>query len=259
MPQALSTILKSPRTKKVLLVLGLLLTLVLVCDNVIMPWFVSRGGVVEVPSVVGMPFDRAKVLLDSIGLQGREGEVRPDPRHPKGAVISQAPFAGTKVRSGRRVYLSISGGEPISEVPLVRGRSLRDASFALDRAGLSLGETTYALSGDFPPNTIIDQGMPAGTKIRKGSPISVVVSQGKESDRIAVPSVVGKILPEAEKILSRQGLKKGNVTYQENLELLPNTVLEQYPRSGELVGLGQPVDLFVVKAGGKKPKETLEN
>jgi beta-lactam-binding protein with PASTA domain len=259
MPRSFSTTLKSPHTKKVLLVIGLLLTLVLVCDNVIMPWYVSRGAVVEVPSVVGIQFERAKVLLDSVGLQPREGDIHPDLRYPQGSVISQSPFSGTKVRAGRRVYLSISGGEPVSEVPLVRGRSLRDASFSLERAGFSLGETTYAQSDQFPPNTIVDQGVPAGTRLKKGTRIPVVVSQGKETDRIAVPSVVGKILLEAERLLSRQGLKLGNVTYQENLELLPNTVLEQYPRSGELVGLGQPVDLFVVKAGGKKPKESLEN
>jgi serine/threonine-protein kinase len=114
-------------------------------------------------------------------------------------------------------------------------------------------------SDDFPPNTVIDQAATPGAIVKRGSLVAVVISQGKESDRIAVPEVVGKILAEAEKMLTQRGLKVGNISYQENLELLPNTVLAQYPRGGELVSLGQPIDLFVVQIGAKKPKEVLEN
>jgi serine/threonine-protein kinase len=252
-------ILSSSRAKKVYVIVSALLALLLVCDNIVMPWFVSQGGIVEVPEVMGLKFERAQTILDSLGLQARQGEVRPDLKYPLGTVIAQAPAAGAKVRPGRRIYLSVSGGEPIAEIPTLKGRSLRDAKFALERVGLELGPTTYVPSEDFPPNTVIDQAAPAGTRIRRGSFVSVVISQGKEADRIAVPEVVGKILPEAEKILTQRGLKVGNISYQENLELLPSTVLAQYPRGGELVGLGQPIDLFVVQVGAKKPKEVLEN
>ena len=252
-------ILSSSRAKKVYLIISSLIALLLVCDNVVMPWFVSRGGIVEVPEVMGLKFERAQTILDSLGLQPRQSEIRPDLRHPVGTVIAQTPTPGTKVRPGRRIYLSVSGGEPVAEVPPLRGRSLRDAKFALERVGLELGSNTYVPSEEFPPNTVIDQVTPAGTRIRKGSVVTVVISQGKETDRLAVPELVGKILAEAERILTQRGLKVGNISYQENLELLPNTVLAQYPRGGELVGLGQPIDLFVVQVGAKKPKEVLEN
>ncbi len=255
----LAKILSSRRAKKVYLIISSLIALLLVCDNIVMPWFVSRGGIVEVPEVMGLKFERAQVILDSLGLQPRQSEIRPDLRYPIGTVIAQTPAAETKVRPGRRIYLSVSGGEPVAEVPLLRGRSLRDAKFALERVGLELGPTTYVPSEEFPPNTIIDQVAPAGTRIRKGSVVTVVISQGKETDRLAVPEVVGKILAEAQRILTQRGLKVGNISYQENLALLPNTVLAQYPRGGELVGLGQPIDLFVVQVGAKKPKEVLEN
>jgi beta-lactam-binding protein with PASTA domain len=255
----LAKILSSSRAKKVYLIISSLIALLLVCDNIVMPWFVSLGGIVEVPEVMGLKYERAQAILDSLGLQPRQSEIRPDLRHPIGTVIAQTPTSGTKVRPGRRIYLSVSGGDPVAEVPPLKGRSLRDARFALERVGLALGASTYVPSEEFPPNTVIDQVAPAGTRIRKGSLVTVVISQGKETDRIAVPEVVGMILVEAERILTRRGLKIGNISYQENLELLPNTVLAQYPRSGELVGLGQPIDLFVVQVGAKKPKEVLEN
>jgi beta-lactam-binding protein with PASTA domain len=255
----LARILSSRRAKKAYVIVSILIVFLLVCDSLVMPWFVSRGGIVEVPDVVGMKFESAQRVLDSLGLQARESEVRPDLKYPLGTVVAQIPGSGAQVRPARRIYLAVSGGEPIAEVPTLKGRSLRDAKFALERVGLVLGSTTYLPSEDFPPNTIVDQSTSAGTKIKKGSFVGVVISQGKETDRIAVPEVVGKILPEAEKILAQRGLRIGNISYQENLELLPNTVLAQYPRGGELVGLGQPIDLFVVQVGTKKPKEVLEN
>jgi beta-lactam-binding protein with PASTA domain len=252
-------VLSSKGAKKLYLFLGALVVLILLGNNVVMPWFVSRGGIIEVPSVVGLKFERAQVVLDSLGLQARQSEVRPDLKYPIGTVVAQVPNLGSKVRPGRRIYLSVSGGEPVVDVPALKGRSLRDAKFALERMGLALGSTTYVPSEEFPPNTVVDQGSEPGIRVRKGSAISIVISQGKETDRITVPELLGKILPEAEKILAQRGLKVGNISYQENLELLPNTVLAQYPRGGELVGLGQPVDLFVVQVGAKKPKEVLEN
>jgi len=251
--------LTSSRAKKIYFALALVLVLVVVCDSIVLPWLVRRGGVIEVPNVVGMRLEGARSVLDSLGLQAREGQTRPDLHYPKGTVALQVPLPGSKVRPGRRVYLLISGGEPVVEVPLLRGRSLRDAKFALERVGLSLGGEEFVPSDEFPPNTVIDQSTAAGSMVRKGSSISVVISQGKESDRIIVPNLIGRILPEAQKLLLQRGLKLGNVSFQESLELLPNTVLEQYPRAGDLVGLGQPVDLFVARAGPEKPKEFREN
>jgi beta-lactam-binding protein with PASTA domain len=48
----------------------------------------------------------------------------------------------------------------------------------------------------------------------------------------------------------------GNITYQLSYELIPNTVVEQFPRAGETVTGGQKVDLFVVKVG--RPTEEIQ-
>jgi beta-lactam-binding protein with PASTA domain len=51
-------------------------------------------------------------------------------------------------------------------------------------------------------------------------------------------------------------LKVGNITFQSSFDLLPNTVVDQFPRAGEMVNEDQAVDLFVVKAG--KPAEEIQ-
>ncbi|MEE9187682.1 MAG: PASTA domain-containing protein [Bacteroidota bacterium] len=216
-------------------------------DNVLMPLYVNQGGTLQVPDVVGLPFEQAHRLLDSLDLEARQGYIRSDPNHPEGTVLQQNPIAFSAVKPGRRIYLTLSGGESIVEVPILKGRSVRDARFKLETRGLRLGTVRYKTSREFPENTIIEQTVPSGTKIRQGSQISVVVSKGSNVNRIAVPRLTGKSLPEAERILKRRNLKLGQITYQGSSEFLPNTVIDQFPRSGDIVNIGRAVDLFVVQ------------
>jgi serine/threonine-protein kinase len=94
------------------------------------------------------------------------------------------------------------------------------------------------------------------SKVPKGTAVGLVVSSGRVAAEISVPDLVGKSVVEAEKTLLGKGLKKGNVTYQTSFDLLPNTVVDQFPRAGDSVPEGQAVDLFVVKSG--KPREEIE-
>jgi beta-lactam-binding protein with PASTA domain len=171
-------------------------------------------------------------------------------------VINQNPQGGAVVKHGRRVYLTMSGGEALVSVPSLRGRSTRDAKFALDRFGLRLGGINYATSSNFPENTIMEQSVAPDTKVNRGTVVSVTVSSGRETRQIEVPQLVGKSTTEAEKLLLGAHLKVGNITFQPSFDLLPNTVVDQFPRSGEMVNEDQAVDLFIVKAG--KPTEEIQ-
>ncbi|MBI4546416.1 MAG: PASTA domain-containing protein [Ignavibacteriae bacterium] len=257
MASGISEILRSERAKKVFLVLALLLILFFICNDLLMPWYVNRGEIIVVPSVIGLTLEDAMRLLDSAGLEGRKGDVRMDREFPEGVVIIQNPPVGHKVKKGRRVYLTVSGGESIVIVPTLRGRTLRDAQFALEREGLKLGAIEYQFSDQFPPNTVIEQKVNAGATVKRNTYISIILSQGKSKEQITVPDLTGKTLSEAESILSSTGLSVGNITYVQSSDLLPNTVIEQYPRAHELVAYGQAVDLFVVQ-GGEKKKEIFE-
>ncbi len=250
-------ILTSRTAKKLYLVFGLFLVLFVVCNDVVIPWYVNQGGIVKVPSVTGVPFDEAVRILDSIGLEPRKGDVRSDRSHKAGYVIIQNPIAGHEVKRGRRVYLTVSGGEVQVVVPNIKGRTLRDARFALEREGLQLGAIEYSTSDQFPPNTIMEQKIGAGAKVKRDTYVSIVVSQGSSSQTVTVPDVTGKPLSEAEAMITAAGLRRGNVTYAVSSDLLPNTVLEQFPRKGEIVAKDQPIDLVVVQ-GGEKRKDAFE-
>ncbi len=240
------------------LVVGILAFFFITVNYFIMPWIVNHGGIIKVPEVEGMTFDRAKFFLDSLGFDARKGDVRTDPRREAGIVVMQNPPAGDAVKFGRRIYLTVSGGEPVVTVPDLKGRSQRDARFLLMRNGLNLGEINFEISKEYPENTVIKQSVEAGDGVRKGAYIRVVLSLGDGTGKVEVPDLNGKTTHEAEKLLAQRGLKIGNISYQVNPDLPSNTILSQFPHPGIPVTMGQTVDLFVVQPGGKKLKEIQE-
>jgi eukaryotic-like serine/threonine-protein kinase len=241
-------VIKSRVVRPIIYFICSILILIFLFDSFLMPWFVNRGGTQQVPNVVGLKKEVAMQLLDSIHLEPREGEIRADNSYPEGFVVGQNPLSDQIVKSGRRIYLTISGGELPAIVPVLRGRSLRDAKFALDRSGLRQGSISYNVSIEFPEGTIITQDIAAGTKIKRNSFVSITVSAGESIDSIIVPSLIGKTLAEVQKILKGKGLNVGNITYQVQQELLPNTVIDQFPRENQVVTFEKSIDLFIAQA-----------
>lgn len=244
-------------SRRLLVVVVSLIVFFCAVNYVLLPMYVKSGATLSVPNVVGLPAAQARRMLDSIGLQPIEAETKPDPKAPVGTVVLQNPVQDALVKKGRNIYLTLSGGEVLVSVPKVRGLSMRDSRFSLERSGLLLGEVNYDTSRVYPENTTIAQSVPPGNKAPRGTKVNIVVSQGKGLLDIEVPNLMGKTLTECERILTERGLKVGVITYHSSFDLLPNTIVDQFPRGGESALMGQAVDLFVVKTG--KPKEEIQS
>ncbi|MFA6540677.1 MAG: PASTA domain-containing protein [Bacteroidota bacterium] len=238
---------------------GVFATLLFLLDSFVMPWYVNKGGTRTVPNVVGMTEERAMQLLKENNLEPRKGDIRPDNKIPIGSVITQNPLADQTVKLGRRVYLTISGGEQLVMVPLLRGRTIRDSKFSLDRVGLKQGRIQYQTSQELPEGTIILQDIPQGVKVKRGTYIGITVSAGESIDSIYIPSFIGKTLTEARKMIRDKGLKVGTITYQVNNDLLPNTVIDQLPRENDVVTVDKEIDLFVSQTAEKNSQIIREN
>ena len=241
---------QKPRNKKILYWLGGIIAFLLIMDNLVLPWYVSSPEV-KVPRVVGLKEDEAVRVLKEADLSPMVGDTTFDEKFPKGSVIVQKPMTGDLVKKGRRVYIFISGGEPYVNVPILKGRSLKEAKLSLERVGLKVGPISE-MPSENPKDVIFDQQFVNGTQIRKGESVGITISIGPfiEGD-ITVPDLIGKSLTEAEKLLADSSLKVGKVNYQSSFSLLPNTILDQYPSKGNKVNKGTVVDLFVTKTGNE--------
>jgi len=222
-----------------------------------MPWYVSSPEAV-VPNLIGMKEAHAIEKLESLNLEPIVSDTTYDENYPKGTIVLQKPEPGEVVKEDRNIYLFISGGEPVVRVPQLKGRSIRDAKFTLERLGLKLGNIDEVPSQN-PQNMIFDQQYAEGTPLKKGESVGISVSIGMgDEGTIIVPDLIGKSLAEAEKVLADSSLKVGKINYQRSFSLLPNTVLDQYPSKGNKVNNGDRIDLFVTKAAEPGESEVEE-
>ena len=249
--------LKRPLLKKILLYLLGFIIFVIIIDQVIFPWYVSSPET-EVPKVVGLKQEDAFFLLENADLEPVIGDTTYDSKYPMGTVVIQKPAAGHLVKEGRRVYIFISGGDPVVRVPELKGKSLRDAKFSLERLGLKLGYIDEAASEN-PKDMIFDQQYAEGTPLKKGESVGVSVSLGQANQgEIVVPDLIGKSLSDAQKILADSTLKVGKINYQRSFSILPNTILDQYPSKGTRLNSGEAVDLFVTQAADRGEDDVIE-
>jgi serine/threonine-protein kinase len=131
------------------------------------------------------------------------------------------------------------------EVPSVVGMEIDAAKRVLQKKELKLVVEKREFSREVPPNHIISQDPPPGTKIKKGSEVKVVVSRGVE--KVEVPDVVGLDEVEAASLLGELGLKavvKERI-YSEEYE--ESEVTSQTPAPGVKIPKGSEVYLIVSK------------
>ena len=242
--------------KKLLIFFISFIFLFFLFNNVIMPLYVKHSDTVKVPKVLGMNYIEAKKVFENAGLEIKQGDVKYDETAQIGVILDQNPPADEIVKNGRRIYVSISGGEQLTEVPILKGRSLRDAKFSLEQRGLKLGETVRKSSGELPEDFVLSQIIQPGSKIKRNSSIDLILSDGPSAGDLKVPEVTGKNLEEAKKIITENKLKVGKITYQTNNDLPPGQIIDQYPKFSKSANENTSVDLFVAR---KKVVVTQEN
>lgn len=223
-----------------------------ILDDVIMPIYV-RGKEEPIPNVVGKNKNEAIKNLESSGFNPIVETSRFDQKYQKDQVIFQKPNANTIVKINRRVYLTISGGEPMIKMPALITKTFREAQLTLERAGLNIGKVD-SVESEFPINTIVEQQYFEGKDVAKGSTVALKVSIGPKVGMIRVPNLLGKSLIDAETILRNISLRVGNKTYINSPTLLPNTIVDQQPAENNLVNLGDSVNVVLTqtKFGDKR-------
>lgn len=232
-----------PIVSTLILILGVLL----VIDLLIMPFYVS-GSEAKIPNVVGMNKDEAFNILEDADLSPVIQTTRYDEKYGKDRVIFQKPEANMLVKVGRRVYLTISGGEPLVRVPFLINKTIRDAQVTLDRAGLILGDID-SVESEMDANMIVEQQYFQGRELAKGSRVNVKISIGPQLGMVRVPSLIGHAFSEVENTLKTLSLRVGNKSYVRSSGYLPNTVIDQEPSEGSLIKVGDSVN--VVLTGSK--------
>ena len=232
--------------KKIGAIAGAILIFLLIFDYILMPLYVN-GKEHNIPNVIGKNKDEAIKILDDAGLNPIVQTSRFDQKYQKDQVVFQKPAPNTSVKTNRRVYLTISGGESTVKMPALISKTIRDAKINLERIGLVLGKID-SVESEFPVNLIVEQQYFNNKELAKGTTVIIKVSIGPKVGMIRVPNLLGKSLSDVEKILKENALKIGAKTFIYSSNLLPNTVVDQLPSENALLKIGDTVNVVLTQS-----------
>jgi len=203
---------------------------------------------VEVPNLIGLTLDHAKLLLSTKKLQVLVQEEIYDEQIEQGKIAKQSPLAGSTVDEGSAVSIFLSKGKEKVVVPVLASLGLEDAQSLILKAGLSIGEVKYELSKQIADGKVISSEPPAGTEVVKGTSVNLIVSQGSPKvvvPMVTVPDLYGKTLPEASSILASQGLVLGKIKKTTSVKDEFDIILEQSPKAGSKIPKGSAVSVTI--------------
>ena len=177
-------------------------------DAVIMPSYTRHGVAVRVPDVEDRSFEEAKKLVTDRNLKVRRRVGRYNPDVEQEAVVDQNPPPNSDVKPGRRVYLTVNAGElPRVDVPNLNGISVREAKSRVSSLGLEVGTVEPDSVPSPYPNTITRQEPEPGDSLKEGTTVDLWYSTGLGADAVQVPSVLGRTVEEAQRLLLQRELR----------------------------------------------------
>lgn len=179
---------------------------------------------------------------------------------PAGTIIKQYPLADKEVKLKADLVLYISRGEQQVAVPKIEeGENKETAAAKLRAAGFAVKEVT-ANSDTIESDGVIRTDPASGTKLAKGSTVTLYVSIGEEPvDNVSVPDVVGRAQQDAIKRLTEKGLKVDEDAIQRvnHPSYSAGVVIQQTPVSGSSVAPDSEV-VLTVSSGFKDVELTVK-
>ncbi len=211
---------------------------------------VDRGNIVvidvssgkprtRVPRVVGQTVAEALQALSDASLRANVVNVFSD--RPSGIVTGQSPGAGELLVEGSRVRINVSQGSRPITVPSVLGQPVESAESQLRGVGFAVVQSP--VEDDQPAGTVIGQSPAGGETARKGSTITLRVSEGPQTAEI--PDVRNQDADTASATLEEAGFQVRIQREDTDDPLLDNVVIEQAPAAGEEAEAGTTITLTV--------------
>ncbi|WP_434582117.1 Stk1 family PASTA domain-containing Ser/Thr kinase [Carbonactinospora thermoautotrophica] len=162
----------------------------------------------------------------------------------RGRVVTTDPEPGHRIRKGGTITPILSKGPERYHVPPLKGLTEEEATRALAESNLAKGQVIREYDADVPEGEVIRSDPPAGTALKRGTSVNLVISKGAEP--VDVPQVINMPLDQAMAKLREAGLK-GEVVKRVDVPFVPdNTVVNQDPKFGRLPK-GSTVKLTVTK------------
>jgi serine/threonine-protein kinase len=224
------------------------------CSKPEMTLTVSNGpGSGKLPSTAGLSEEEAAEALAEAGFRVKVRRVNSSSVE-EGLVVHSEPSGGETATHGSTVTLFVSRGPKLAKVPVLVG-SQRSLAVQQIR-GRGLEAIVEEEESAKPAGQVIRQTPSAGTQVPPGSPVTIVVSSGREQAK--VPSVIGQLRREAVEAIRAAGLVPVVEEEETEVEGQIGRVVDQFPTPGSQVEPKSEVTLVVGKRAAAFPEEAGE-
>ena len=200
---------------------------------------------VEVPSVIGLPYEQAVAALEAAGLTAAEPEYRPSDLYPEGVVMDQEK-EGEKANPNWPIRLTVSTGPATLEMADYIGRDwATDVKNALETlAQLGVRYRMEEVSSDEPAGTVIGQTPAAGERFDpKAAELVIEVSKGPGT--VEMIDVTNQKESVAISMLQKAGFENV-VVIREKAYAPKDYVFKQWPyEKGDMADPGEQITLHV--------------
>ncbi|MDG1350448.1 MAG: PASTA domain-containing protein [Crocinitomicaceae bacterium] len=224
--------------------------------------YTNHGQEVSVPNLVGLSSVEAKLKLEKLGLSYEILDSMYRPKQPNGIVIEQMidPTAVSKVhvKSNRVIGLRLSKNKELTEMPDLLFDEVEFAKGKLTSRGFSCNieyEPTIEADGSVLDQKFEGQMIDAGTRIPKGSEITLVVGRSEIGVLLELPNLVGMNYLDAMNLIQTKGFQSFSticnncesksdtlnaVVFGQSPEFYENKTLERSKHITILINAGDP-------------------
>ena len=217
-------------------------------------FFTRHGKTIIVPDMANVSVQQADRMAREAGIRIEVTDSVFVRRMQKGAVYRQNPAAGSEVKKGRRVMLTINAfnAKKVS-MPNLVGYSLRQAQADLNSKGLTIGKLIY--KEDMATNNVLGQqyrgrAIEPGTSIESGSAVDLIVGLDEQTGFTNVPKVVGMKYVRATDAIHSHSLNIRRCVFDKNIKTysdsLDAVVTRQTPEASQApIIMGSEVTLYL--------------
>ena len=217
----------------------------IVAEYLVMPVYTRQNQNKVMMDVINRNLNDAIKLLKSENYRYEVSDTLYTNKFSLGTIIDQYPKPNTRVKSGRTVRLKIAHPEKSVAIPNLIGQSRRSAELELNQMGLLIDTVYTEYNPEYPNGTIAWQYPKAGDRRKKGMGIQITVSKGMPPNFFQVPNLIGLSINQAKDLIFKSRLKVGKISYHQDQDLVPYTVLDQSIKDGTVLDVSATINLVV--------------
>ena len=188
----------------------------------------ERVPEVEVPNLVGKVYE--DVIKDpayaNIKIEQRNTEISTE--YEAGYIIDQETNPGIKIKEGQTLWVTVSAGLDMKDVPDVYGKSEVEAKDALKKEGFTNVTAVSQFDSTVPKGSVIKTTPERGEQVKSDQEIILYISLGVDEQPFVMPKLINRTLEEARSLMSGMKLEVKEVDSNEPA----GTVLSQSVAEG---------------------------